>query len=259
MPDETPGPFQMILIYAKEHPVGASIILGSIAVFSAVSIVATLGINLEESTAAATYLIIIGVALHLIVLLFNDPRISHLLRWATVVLGMLWILVFIAHRIDSDNEKLACATYFWLPCRVTADRVAEVTAPPEAGAPPSVALSAPPTVAATSARSQVPGPPPQAAQTKVSVYFAGFERDSVKSAAQLLQTANWNMVGANRGGERTGTAAGYTEIRYPTGGNREAAQTLANALKATGLTRRNIKLVESDSVGSDEMQIWISQ
>ncbi len=63
---------------------------------------------------------------------------------------------------------------------------------------------------------------------KVFTQFAGtFKRELIIEMATELENSEWNVQGADRGGERTGSAAGFNEVRYSAATAKSAAEKLA--------------------------------
>jgi DNA/RNA endonuclease G (NUC1) len=91
-----------------------------------------------------------------------------------------------------------------------------------------------------------------AAGRVVLVQFAGMTREDVKAIESKLKLLDWSIPGE----ERTASAIGYNEVRYP--GNdddRRAAELLAADLRALG--RSSVKAVKI-SGPAKTLEIWLS-
>lgn len=256
MNNHTPKPmatglFDKLYAQLKEaNPVAAGIIVAATTAFAALGLVTITGESLESRIPAVAYLILIGTGIYVITSIVQDAVLNRLIRWGVIGLLTMWCGAFVASRFTPDSPRLACAVYFWSPCRTVADNVAAVNAPSlQIPAVPrsAVAGSAPPVATA-------PSPAP------VFMQFAGtYERDDVRAAMRQLVALGWNMQGVAGGGERTAAAAGFNEIRIREPTMQDAAAQLAIALGATGLTARNLKVIQSNSVSPGRLEIWVSR
>jgi DNA/RNA endonuclease G (NUC1) len=82
--------------------------------------------------------------------------------------------------------------------------------------------------------------------------FAGMVRDDAKVIADKLKTLGWSIPGE----ERTGTAAGYNEVRYGDDDDRRAAELLAADLRALG--RSGVRAKKTSGVKPKFPEIFIS-
>lgn len=234
----------------KANPVAAGIIVAAATAFAALSLVTITGGSLESRIPAVAYLILIGTGIYVISSIVQDPVLNRLIRWGVIGLLSMWCGAFVASRFSPDSPRLACTVYFWTPCRTVADNVA-------AGNAPSLQIPAVP-------RSTVIGsaPPVATAPSPAPVFmqFAGtYDRDDVRAAMRQLVALGWNMQGVAGGGERTAAAAGFNEIRIREPAMQDAAAQLAAALGATGLTAKNLKIIQSNSVSPGRFEIWVSR
>jgi hypothetical protein len=234
--------WQILKEYAQQHPQAAAILMGAVACFAAVAAVRSFGIDLEASIPSVLYIIGIGVLLLIVVAVLNDAMLMTFIKWFIVMLGLVWLAVFIAHKIiDPGSPKLACAAFFWQPCRATADSIAP---------PPSL-------------------PPPQqvviprienAGSYQVFVQFAGLiNRDDVRMMMRQLSDSGWRVEGVEGGGERTAKAAGFAEVRYAERGDEPVAKALAEAIQATKLLSKPLKATENPRIKKGTLEVWISR
>jgi hypothetical protein len=86
----------------------------------------------------------------------------------------------------------------------------------------------------------------------VHVQFAGMAREDVRAIESKLRMLDWSIPGE----ERTPSAVGYNEVRYPNNeDDRRAAELLAADLRALG--RSSVKAVKI-SGPAKIVEIWLS-
>jgi hypothetical protein len=159
---------------------------------------------------------------------------------------VIWVALFMYFRI-SLSEQLACAVYFWEPCRATADNFAkQLTSPTAASLQGPVQLVAPSTIK--------PG------NYRVFVQFAGvLQRGDVRTMMESLHKAGWNVQGVEGGGQRTTAAAGQNEIRYNNDADAPAAQALADMVQATKIVSKPISVKQNPKIEKGTLEVWISR
>jgi hypothetical protein len=233
--------WQVLKAYARKYPQGAAILMGAVACFAAVAAVQSFGIDFEASKPSVLYIIGIGVLLLIVVAVLNDAMIMTFIKWFIVMLGLVWLAFFIAHKFEPESTKLACAAFFWQPCRATADSIAPAPSPP----PPE----------------QVVIPRMEnAGSYQVFVQFAGLiNRDDVRTMMRRLSDSGWRVQGIEGGGERTAKAAGFAEVRYSERGDEPVAKALAEAVQATKLLSKPLKVTENPRVKKGTLEVWISR
>ena len=232
--------------YYRTNPTAAAILSGAIACFAAVTVIGKFGIDLQASIPSVFYALGIGIVFYLVVRLLDEPASRRAASWFFLLLVAAWVIAFFWSRLHPKDPELQCAVYFWAPCGQTADDVATDTAPK-----PQVVQAAPnPTSGGLSSDAK--------AQFQVFIQFAGFTRDTIIGVASTLGSQGWKVQGADRGGERTSNAAGYTEVRYHDAAARPAAEALAAALNATKITSKQVKAKQLDIIKPDTLEIWIS-
>lgn len=92
---------------------------------------------------------------------------------------------------------------------------------------------------------------------RVFIQFAGvLTRAQIKALNQELKDAGWRAQ--SESGERTPKAAGLNQVRY-SGGNRAAAQALADALNASGIVNRRVEPKENPDILPNVLEAWISR
>jgi len=233
--------WQVLKSYARQHPQAAAILMGAVACFAAVAAVKSFGIDLEASMPSVLYIIGIGVLLLIVVSILNDKMIMTFIRWFIVLSGLVWLAVFIAHKVEPGSTKLACAAFFWQPCRTTADRIADSANPPS---PQPVDIP----------RTE------NASSYQVFVQFAGIlKRDDVRTVMRRLSDSGWRVQGVDGGGERTAIAAGFAEVRYAERGDEPIAKALAEAVQTTNLLSKPLKATENRNVKKGTLEVWVSR
>lgn len=233
--------WQVLKAYAQQHPQAAAILMGAVACFAAVAAVRSFGIDLEASLPSVLYIIGMGVVLLIVVAMLNDTMIMTFIKWFIIMLGLVWVAVFIAHRVEPGSTKLACAAFFWQPCRATADSIAIDANPP----PPQ--------------RVEIPRIE-NAGSYQVFVQFAGLlKRDDVRTVMRRLSDSGWRVQGVEGGGERTAQAAGFAEVRYAEQGDEPVAKALAEAIQATKLLSTPLKATKNPRIKKGTLEVWISR
>ncbi|MTH60056.1 hypothetical protein [Paracoccus litorisediminis] len=127
-------------------------------------------------------------------------------------------------------------------------------------------ISAAPTVALVSAEAAVSMPEPNfmPGAGPVFVQFAGaLQRKEVADMALTLKARGWNIQGADKGGERTASAAGLNEVRYFHPADKPAAEALASALAASAnWVTGEIAIKDLSAAGlaasKGQLEIWTS-
>ena len=209
-------------------------------------------------------------------IVITDLRIRAVLGWFLVVLCMAWTVALSLSIMFQPGPlpPVYCLIRFMEDCDKVSEAIAlEKSRPVAVVVEPAVAgeevgpddtffqqSSAgprpdtfPPVVIAS-----VDPKPPATPDQQVVVQFAGLlTRDSVRDLMLALQAQGWNMQGAEGGGERTGAASGYNEVRY-SGSSKAAAEQLAVELQKLNLTGKPIVAVENPDVAADTLEVWLS-
>lgn len=241
------SPLDFLKEWAKENPQPAALLLGGVACFAAVAAVLGFGIRFEAAIAPVFYILGVGVALIVATRIVNNTLMMNGLSWFALGLGILWVVTFLAFRIvpltSTHSQQLSCVVWFWIDCRTNVDgdthAIAAPTSPP-AAVPP--------------VRADI-----QPAKYQVLVQFAGvLTRDSIRGMMQRLKEQGWNVQGVAGGGQRTSTAAGTAEIRARES-DKAAAQALATAVQASGLTARPVEFKLNNAIESGTLEVWISR
>lgn len=241
-------PNNFLKYWARENPQQASIILAGIACFAAVAVVLTFGIDLQSNIMNIYYIIGAGASLIILSKMLNNNIIVSAFTLFIFVLLILWTVTFIVYRLAlldaSNQQRIACVVNFLEDCKVVADKVAEEAAPKNEDKVNSAIASVP--KADTDKN------------LKVFVQFAGnISRDTVRTMMRDLQSKNWAVQGTQGGGERTALAAGQSEVRYSSD-NAAAADSLAKAVTAYGISGRPVKSANNPSIPANQLEIWIS-
>jgi predicted acylesterase/phospholipase RssA len=92
---------------------------------------------------------------------------------------------------------------------------------------------------------------------RVSIQFAGMlTRGQISSLNKGLRAAGWQTQGSS--GERTPKAANRNEVRY-SGANQNAAVELASRINQSGLLSKKVTVKELATIGTDNLEVWISR
>jgi len=148
------------------------------------------------------------------------------------------------------------------------EKIAQAPPPPVvevAAAPVSAPVAIPRPQAAAVLRGKAPArlsrPVPSFAQAglyRVFIQFAGvIQRRQVIAVNNSLRDAGWNVQGSS--GERLAAAAGLNEVRYGRAEDKPAADALAAALDATGLSARPVRVRPLSIVRPGVLEAWISR
>jgi hypothetical protein len=240
-------PIQWIREFAKRNPQSATLLFGGVACFAAVAAVGSMGLDLESKILPALYVIGIGIVLVIATAIINNRFMLNTVSWFIIVMTAMWMIMFIISRF-SANPVWACAAYFWTPCRTTADEVATAQS-----------VSRPASPVQSPAKSAAPGSI-QPGNYKVLVQFAGvLQREDVRAMMKKLREFGWNVLGVDGGGQRTGAAAGYGEIRYRNNVDASAAQELAQLIQSTKIVSKTISIKQNSTIEAGTLEVWISQ
>jgi hypothetical protein len=238
-------PLQILKDFSKQNPQAAGLLYGAVACFAAVAAISSFG-DLESRIPSVLYVIAIGVVLAITTAILTDKLMMAVLKWFVVLIVIAWTISFIIYHFNPTSQTLACVVRFWEPCRDTADKVADQTAPTK------ITPANPPTISPTASF--------QPSNYQVFVQFAGsIRRDDVKAMMKILRDSGWNVQGVDGGGERTTAAAGLAEVRYSTPEDALAAKALAQAVQATNLISRSIAVKSSSGVAKGTLEVWISR
>jgi len=256
----------------------AILILTGIGVFAAISIVGAYGIDYTTAVRVAGYIFGFAVAATVLSIVITDLRIRAVLGWFLVVLCMAWTVALSISILFQPGPlpPVYCLIRFMQDCDDVSEAIALEKSRPVSGVavPVVVEPSADRSFGDLSVLSNLPGvdldpsPPvvlanvepksPAIPDQKVVVQFAGLlTRDSVREMMLALRAQGWDMQGAEAGGERTGAAAGYNEVRY-SGSSKAAAEQLAAELQKVNLTGKPIVAVENASIAADTLEVWLS-
>jgi len=250
------GPFAVIGELAKTHPQASSILLAGIASFAAVLAVTRMGIDLESTVPSVVYVVGIGLALLLLSSIVGDKILFLVLRWCTVILGIIWVIVYFLHSTALPDTyfsrpQIKCALLFWRECAETADKLADQSAIAEQ----PLAISEPGPAVVLPARSGL-----DPAQYDVFVQFAGsIRREDIRDMMTQLAGAGWDMQGIAGGGQRIDTAVGILEIRYGPQADMAAADLLAQSIFASGRVSRLPDIVANQGIAAGSLEVWIGR
>lgn len=153
-------------------------------------------------------------------------------------------------------KQLVCFTNPFRPCGVVLEEALNSALESQRELKPENQPAPPPQPA--------PAPTPQSpidrARYKISVTFAGFNRDAfVKPLLARLSALGWSNAPAVGDAKRDGRADGKSEVRFGVPTDKAAAERLAADVKANLITRRSIDTKLDPAVAGNELQIWISQ
>ncbi|MGZ2454819.1 hypothetical protein ACVIRO_007636 [Rhizobium ruizarguesonis] len=92
----------------------------------------------------------------------------------------------------------------------------------------------------------------------VYVQFAGYKRETVVDAAQLLSSQyHWKIPVPEKGGQRTSATAGENLIKIGTEENRSAAAQLAADVLKTGLVNKLPQITLDPTITARNLEIWV--
>lgn len=179
--------------------------------------------------------------------------VPRLILWYVTVLALLTVSVFWVQSI------LRTPTPFLIEARCFAD-------PWAAGCPFGIVLAKdirPAPVAAENSTDKSQAPPDP--RNRVFIQFAGaLARSSVVDLSRDLVKVGWNVQGADRGGERTASAAGVDQVRYFFPGDEALARRLARSYnqKANwdGFDPLSVAFVDGfeNRVAPGHLEVWTS-
>lgn len=249
MSDNSLDPWSFLKEWAKNYPQAARIVLGAVACFAAVALVANFGLDLQANIPNVLYILFIGIFLAVLARAVSDKLMMGALSWFAFILFVCWVSAFTALRVvplsSTARQQLGCAVYFLRDCETLADKDAQVS-PNSSSVSPALSPAVP-------ANGLDPG------KYKVFVQFAGvLQRDSVRAMMQQLKDQGWNVQGVSGGGQRTAAAAGLSEIRYPPG-SEAAAKALAAVVESSKLSARPLGVAANGSLDSSNLEVWISR
>ncbi|MBS2014396.1 MAG: hypothetical protein JST00_16025 [Deltaproteobacteria bacterium] len=96
----------------------------------------------------------------------------------------------------------------------------------------------------------------------VRILFAGFERERVVDLASRLTAGGWNVIDAERGGERMGSMEGLNEVRFfhPDDARRAAALAAAATIDPRkALAVRDLSRSTYRKADTGHLEVWISE
>lgn len=244
----TLSPVSAISKLTKLNKSASTIVVAAIAVFSAISIITNLKIDIETSILIATYTIGIGAFLIIIANIINDQFTKLILGYTITACFCIVAMSFVLSALFRDQgiiNPTYCLVRFWEKCDIIEDRVAERNSQVLDSAidiPPAI------TGGATNITSS---------NYKVFIQFAGLiTRDSIKELNAALKTGGWKVQSDS--GERILAAAGLNEVRYKNIGDKEAAEALANAITASRLTAAPVTIKQLSIINPGSLEVWIS-
>jgi hypothetical protein len=234
----------------KLNPKVALPLVAGMAAIAAVAIVGTWKVDVP--TMALMSLYIIGLGLRLIVLgnVVKEGLPAKVLGWFVTILIIATISVFFVSAVFRQQgvfKPVYCLTRFWEPCEEAEAAVVKrnaVSIMEERQASDSPAAKAP--------------SPPAAGPSNHAIYiqFAGLmTRESVTALNSSLRSAGWQVMGQS--GDRIPDAQGLNEVRYASPADRSAAEALASAITAAGITSAPVE-ARQFPVGRTSMEVWIS-
>lgn len=247
-PKQEMSPTGFLKEWSEKNPKQSAIVLAGVACFAAVAVVLGFGIDLQSNIKNVYYIIGAGVSVVILSRMLNNEIMSSTFTWFVFILAVLWTIAFIIYKAvllpPLHHQRLACVVQFWEECKIVADNVAEASAPPIESKITAAIASVP--------KAEI------GKNLKVYVQFAGsISRDKVRAMMRDLESKNWAVQGAQGGGERTVLAAGQSEVRY-SGDNAAAAEALAKAVTAYGISGQPVKPVKNQLVPVGQLEVWIS-
>jgi hypothetical protein len=243
------NPVQVFERLLSVNKSAATFLLVGIAVFAAVAIVGTFQIDRDTAFLTAAYIVGFSAFVYVLTLIVNHPMLKLVLGWFVTLFFICVVLVVSVSAVMPDRSPFAptyCLVRFWEPCSAVAVRISSVSTP-------AITTSAAPTENGQEAV--------QKSDYQVFVQFAGLlQRQNVMAMMQGVAQQGWDVQGTDRGGERTGAAAGYNEVRYNEA-DREAAAALAKAVQDSGIVTEPIKVKQMPRgvLPAKTLEVWISK
>lgn len=239
-------PFDILSQLLKINRRIATFLFAGLGLLAVIAIATSWAVDVRTAMIMGSYFIGLTTLLFTFVAVIRDPILQRVLAWFVTLMIIVTTLVLFYSAVSPGQNAFApayCLVRFWERCVDVQEAVADRNkAPPTGVTPPA------------------PAPAVHASDYIVYVQFAGLiSRDSVKTMMSGLSQNGWNVQGVSRGGERTSSAAGVNEIRYGKEEDKAAADALANAVNAYGLSSSKVGTLRVPSIGAKRLEVWISR
>ena len=242
-------PTQIIEKLFATSPERANLILGGLSILAAVAIFLSWKVDTDTAFRLGIYLLVLGFALAVLTAILGQGTLLKVLGWVlmTLVVVVLAILIYVGVvRDPAPFKPPECLLRPFEACEAAQDKVAISQSP---------AVTVKP-IDATDPAAVGPDGGIDRSKFTTTVQFAGYKREDVVSLAQNLFALGWNISQPEKGGERTGAAGGYAEVRYRSTAEKAAADQLAKEINETGI-KSGVKAVMNPLIKSGALEIWI--
>ncbi|WP_155737492.1 hypothetical protein [Agrobacterium tumefaciens] len=240
----TLSPISAISKLTRLNKNASTVIFATIAVFSAISIIKNLNIDIETSILVATYTIGIGAFLIIVANIINDNFTKLILGYTLTACFCVVAICFVSSALFRDQgiiNPTYCLVRFWEKCDIIVSERNSQTV----DSPIDIPLASTRSTAATTSSNY-----------KVFIQFAGLTRESIKELNAALKKSGWKVQSDS--GERILAAAGLNEVRYRNSGDKDSAEALANAITASRLTTAPVTIKQLSIIGPGSLEVWIS-
>lgn len=223
-------------------------LFAGIAVFAAVAVVGTFGVDGRTVGLMATEIVGLGAVLMVLANVLNDPLLKKVLGWFVTLLIMALVTAFFVSAVFRDQgiiKPVYCLSQIWKVCEQVESEVVSRNAQ---AIQEKVRVA--PAAAATAK-----GVDPSA--YTVSIRFAGLvTRANIVGLNRALKEGGWGVEGES--GERAERAQGLNQVRYSGPADRAAAEALARLVSGTGIASRAVEAKAFPAVPPGVLELWIS-
>jgi hypothetical protein len=232
----------------KMDPKVAKPLFAGIAVFAAVAVVGTFGVDRRTVGLMAIEIVGLGAVLMVLANVLNDKLLKKVLGWFVTLLIMALVTAFFVSAVFRHQgiiKPVYCLSQIWKVCedaeREVVSRNSEVIQQNVRVAP----------AAAATAKGVDP------AAHIVSIRFAGLiTRNNITGLNHALREGGWGLDGDS--GERAERAQGLNQVRYSDPADRPAAEALAHMVSETAIASAAVEAKASPGVPPGVLELWIS-
>lgn len=223
-----------------------------LAVFAAVAIYLSWNLSTSTLLIGAASLLAVGLVAFVIAHILQNSIQRFLLSWLFVGVFFLYTISVSVSAVfprQTIFPAAPCIIQFWKHCNVILNAAADKNLGTRAD--------------------QGRGPATNTDSIKrndykVFVQFSGsIRRESIVQLASELSNLDWNVQGANRGGERTVNANGFNEIRYSDSAKKDAAMLLANEVQSRSPAGQEVGIRHITNprfqIPTNTLEVWISK
>jgi hypothetical protein len=209
---------------------------------AAIAIASSLIVDVQTAMIMGAHFIGLTTLLFTFVAVVRDTILQTILAWFVTLMIIVTALLLFYSAVSPGQTAFPpayCLVRFYERCPVVQEAIADRTTTPPVGV-------IPPVLAQTI----------RVSDYTVDLQFAGIiSRDSVMAMMVGLRQNGWNVHGVSGGGGRTMSAVGKNEIRYGREEDRAAAEALAHAVSAYGLSSSQISTVCVPSISAKRLEV----